>query len=237
MADEATAALRRAAASYHENPEFLKNWSGLAQLDVVARTAQQRAFVRGLGPVWPSLAGLDILDFGCGSARWLRWYLELGAEVARVHGVDVSDARFAEARAIHPGLDLRQIDGRTLPFADASFDLVSQWVCFMCVPSHAWRLELAAELRRVLRPGGYVFWWDTPRANPRLSDGAPLDPAAFFPGLAVHAQRVRLGGRPSDAFSPRLQPWLAPLLDWLTPGYSHIAARIGPALPLPPPAA
>jgi len=220
--------LRAATASYVGDASFRAVWGGLSRTDVVARAAQQRAFVACMGSTHADLSGLDILDFGCGDGRWLRWYVELGADPARAVGVDVSDLRFAEAAAKNPLVRLAQIDGERLPFADASFDLVTQWVCFMCVPDEAWRVRIGAELLRVLRPGGHVFWWDTPRANPQLGDGAAMDPRRYFPGLACDARRICLAGRPSDAVAAPARPLFGPLVDLLAPRPSHVAARLGP---------
>jgi SAM-dependent methyltransferase len=221
--------LRAQTESYVKDAAFRGRWGGLSVEDVLLRTAQQRAFVELLSPVWKDLAGLSILDVGCGAARWLRWYLELGAEAPRLRGVDVSDARFAEARALNPAIELQVIDGEHLPFDDGSFDLVTQWVCFMCIPTEAWRHRMAAEIRRVLRPGGHVFWWDTPQANTDLTDGRPMDPALFFAGLPIERRDVRARGLPSDAMRSGLLKRIAGrALDRAAPRSTHVAARIGP---------
>ncbi len=222
--------LRAQTAGYVGDAKFRGKWGGLSLEDVWLRTAQERAFVELLSPVWKDLAGLSILDVGCGAARWLRWYVELGAEPSRLEGVDVSDARFAEAREKNPAISLRVIDGERLPFDDASFDLVTQWVCFMCIPDEAWRHRMAAEIKRVLRPGGRVFWWDTPNANTDLTDGRPIDPGLFFAGLPIERRHVRARGLPSEALRKGLVRRIAgPALDRLANRSTHIAARIGPA--------
>jgi len=221
--------LRAQTDSYQKNAARLARWGGLSRDDVILRTAQERAFVELLAPIWKSLAGLSILDVGCGSGRWLRWYLELGADAESIEGVDVSDARFAEARGIHPTLSLRLIDGERLPFEDASFDLVTQWVCFMCIPDEAWRRRMAREILRVLRPGGYLFWWDKPRANTDLTDGRAIDPARFFPSLRVERRPIRARGLPSEALRwDWLRRRLGPALDRLAAPPTHLAARLGP---------
>jgi SAM-dependent methyltransferase len=221
--------LRAQTEKYHADGAFLARWNGLSLEDVHLRTAQQRAFVELLAPVWPNLKGLSILDVGCGSARWLRWYLELGAEADRLQGVDVSDLRFAEARRLNPGIRLTVIDGERLPFEDATFDLVTQWVCFMCIPNEAWRHRMAAEILRVLRTDGHVYWWDTPRANAALTDGRPLDPSMFFPALPMERREIRAGGLPSQSLrAGALRRVVGPVLDRLAPRPTHVAARIGP---------
>lgn len=220
---------RQALDRVHTDTAFLSRWGGLSREDVAYRNAYQGAVVDLLGGVWPHLAGRRVLDVGCGSGRWLRWFLEVGARPEDVTGVDVSDARFDEARAIHPGLRLEQTDGRRLPFEDGSFDLVTQFVCFMTMPDEATRRAVAAEMLRVLRPGGYVLWLDTPRSNTQLSDGKPMNPSAYFPGLAIRRLPVRPRPLPSQGLAWTPLRWtLGPVVDLLAVRPTHVAALLGP---------
>ncbi len=75
-----------------------------------------------------------------------------------VHGVDLSPrmlerAGRAAARAGFANIDLRQADARSLPFADASFDLVLNSYMLDLIPLADMPVVLA-EFRRVLGDGG-----------------------------------------------------------------------------------
>src|SRR5205085_1465488 len=76
------------------------------------------------------------------------------------HGVDLTDAAIETTRAhlaLH-GLssDLRRVDAETLPFDDASFDIVWSWG----VIHHSEHPErIIAEIRRVLRPRWIAGWF------------------------------------------------------------------------------
>ena len=78
---------------------------------------------------------------------------------------DISEDILDRARA-HYGsrIDLRLIDARTLPFPDASLDVVLIFEALYYVPDAA---AFVAECRRVLRPSGYVL---VASANKDLSD-------------------------------------------------------------------
>ena len=111
------------------------------------------AEVRMLGP---SVAGLRVLEVGCGAAQGSRWLRSQGAIVV---GLDVSGsmlgaARRADAVTESVPLDLVQASGDRLPFTDGHFDAV--------VSAHgafAFMADLPAaftEAGRVLRPGGLL---------------------------------------------------------------------------------
>ena len=97
-----------------------------------------------------------VLDFGCGRGAWtdmdlspfLRSLLTFKGEVARYVGCDVDEAVLE-----NPTLDEAFLieAGRPLPFGDASFDVIISDFVFEHVEDPA---QVAAELTRVLRPGG-----------------------------------------------------------------------------------
>jgi SAM-dependent methyltransferase len=100
------------------------------------------------------IAGLDVLEFGCGAAQWS---IALAARGARVVGLDLSVAQLRHAAA---GVPLVCGSGEATPFADASFDLVfcDHGALSFCDPNVA-----VAECARLLRDGGrLVFSQTTP---------------------------------------------------------------------------
>jgi SAM-dependent methyltransferase len=91
-------------------------------------------------------ADAEILDVGCGTA-WLADHFE------RYTGIDSSREAVEAAAARGRAVTLADADDR-LPFEDASFD----GVVLSDVLEHVARpATLAAEVRRLLRPGGRVY--------------------------------------------------------------------------------
>jgi SAM-dependent methyltransferase len=170
--------------------------------------------------------GARVLEVGCGPGR-------LSTRLARQHGLDVTGldldpAMIARARsnADHRwDADQRRPsfligDVASLPFPDASFDLVVSTLSM-----HHWADPAAgmAEIGRVLRPGGRALVWDfRPGARPHLFgprhahipdpadhiDGAPLEllgatpwrwPWRFSPTQRIELVRADTMHRPSGS--------------------------------------
>jgi SAM-dependent methyltransferase len=112
----------------------------------------------------PDLLKTDLFD-EVASRGIAPWLLASGAHVT---GIDVAPAIVAEAVARNPGLEAVVADVRSLPFADASFDVVFSGSTLDHFESAADIQTALGELRRVLRPGGtLILTLDNP-ANPLI---------------------------------------------------------------------
>jgi SAM-dependent methyltransferase len=131
--------------------------------------AEERLFLTALRKHgFRTLAGRKILDVGCGFGYWLRRYGEWGALPHDLHGVDILEERIQAARHHSlPGIDLRCCNAVNLDFGGASFDMVSMFLVLSLVPDEQTRMQVAAEVARVLRPGGIVLWYDFRYRPPR----------------------------------------------------------------------
>jgi SAM-dependent methyltransferase len=104
----------------------------------------------------PDVAGLDVLEAGCGVAYWSAWLARLGA---RPVALDVTPSQLEIARQLQVEhaleFPLVQANAEELPFDDASFDLVfSEYGASIWCDPHKW----IAEAARVLRPGGRLVY-------------------------------------------------------------------------------
>jgi 2-polyprenyl-3-methyl-5-hydroxy-6-metoxy-1,4-benzoquinol methylase len=96
--------------------------------------------------------GARVLDVGCGEGVFTAELSGAGAEVV---GIDVAEEPLRRARARHPELDLRLVDGEaawSLP--DAEFDVVWAGEVIEHVADTA---RWLSEVRRVLRPHGTLL--------------------------------------------------------------------------------
>lgn len=132
------------------------------------------------------LAGLKILDVGCGYGHFLGLCQGLGAAPSDLHGVDLLPERIEEARARHPDYDLTIGNGEELPYGNETFDLVLLFSVLSSILDLRVQANLAAEAKRVLRPGGAILWYDLRYdnpSNPHVRGLSRRDVEHLFPGL------------------------------------------------------
>ena len=113
-------------------------------------SAEGEKFINGLG----LKPGMKVLDVACGTGNLSLPAARLGASVT---GVDIAPNLLEQARAKAEaeGLNIQfdEGDAEALPYEDASFDAVVTMYGAMFAP----RPELvAAELKRVCKPGGII---------------------------------------------------------------------------------
>jgi ubiquinone/menaquinone biosynthesis C-methylase UbiE len=91
----------------------------------------------------------DVLEAGCGTGLILE---RLASFAARAEGFDLSPGMLEKARA--RGLTVREGSVTSIPYPDASFDVVCSFKVLAHVPDIRTAL---AEMARVTRPGGVVL--------------------------------------------------------------------------------
>jgi ubiquinone/menaquinone biosynthesis C-methylase UbiE len=155
--------------------------------------------------------GHDVLDVACGTGNATIPAAKAGA---RVTGLDFAPALLAIARERAADamveIDFTEGDAQELPFENASFDRIVSTFGHMFAPDHE---RTAAEMKRVLRPGGAiaVACW-TPEGSigrmfKTVAELVPPPPGSTPPLLWGTADHVReLLGEDAD-FEQREIEW------------------------------
>ena len=120
------AQIRSTYEGFAQNEEQLACWAPFAESERNVRAQQLLAFSRLMREAgFLDLAGLRILDLGCGSGRHLRHCVDMGASSRDLHGIELNSAALTLGRTLSPDLDIAQATGDTIDFPDATFDLVT----------------------------------------------------------------------------------------------------------------
>jgi SAM-dependent methyltransferase len=147
-------------------PELIQTEALMYADDLKARSEPQQYFGGGRRQAWGVLSKVEqygadvtsmrsILEFGCGSARVLRHFRYI--EALQLAGTDANPKPIEWAKKNLPGIEF-SCNGLQPPlsYSDEWFDLIYALSVFTHIPL-AWQRAWLDELRRVLRPGGYLF--------------------------------------------------------------------------------
>ncbi len=174
----------------------------------------------------PDVKGLSGLDIGCGEGHNTRL---LAGRCANVAAVDISDAFISHARqheAEAPrGIDYRVASAGNLPFQDASFDFAVAFMSLMDIPDTA---RVLAEVRRIIRPGGFFQFsiehpcFATPhRRNLRDSTGLSyaIEVGDYFRRLQGEVAEWTFGAAPAAVRQGlrrfKVPRFTRPISEWL----------------------
>ncbi|MEE2729339.1 MAG: class I SAM-dependent methyltransferase [Pseudomonadota bacterium] len=165
-----------------------------------------------------------VLEIGAGTGANLGYYT---AGVTEVVGIEPVAAMLQKAQTVVDSaahdfpVRLQVGDARELPFEDDSFDSVVACLVFCTIPDP----ELAAaEMRRVLKPGGKLVFYEhvassrskiqvwQQRINPlwrKLACGCEItrDTRSLFEAAGFHFEHIR------DFEHPKVPPLMAPIIS------------------------
>jgi demethylmenaquinone methyltransferase/2-methoxy-6-polyprenyl-1,4-benzoquinol methylase/phosphoethanolamine N-methyltransferase len=141
---------------------------------------------------------LDLLDVGCGTGNLLLFAQAQAGGRVRARGIDPSPWMLARARkkSERRGLAVEFTLGaiERIPFPDASMDRVFSTLMFHHLPGDLQEKGLS-EIRRVLRPGGFLL----------LMDFAAVRNPLFFVLFAVHFANRSLRRQMIRGLLPRVR--------------------------------
>jgi SAM-dependent methyltransferase len=173
-----------------------------------------------------------VLDAGCGRGELAGLVHEQRPDISWT-GVDLLEESIAAAQDSFPWARWVAGSADAIPLPDATYDAVVAEMLFSSLPTQALERGVARELERLLKPGGWLIWYDLRRNSPwnkavhginardlqLLFPGWPtkLTPMTLAPPLAR-----RLGGRGGRVYRALdAIPWLR----------SHLIGRLMRPLP------
>lgn len=137
-----------------------------------------------------------ILDVGCGRGFLLRTLLRWGAQPENLFGIDLLPEHIERAKNSLPrGVTLQVGNAIQLHYLNGSFDLVVQSTVFTSILDPVVKTEIAKEMLRVLKRGGFVVWYDFFVNNPWNREVRGVGKGEIyqlFPGCRYHCERLTL---------------------------------------------
>ena len=151
-----------------------------------------------------------ILDVGCGAGSELRNFVRYGAKPANLYGIDLLPDRIEAAKSISPNINFECGSAESLPYEKDYFDIVIQFTVFTSILDNNMKKNIAAEMVRVLKPGGLILWYDYHMNNPKNTDVRGVrkkEVYELFPDCDIHLKRVTLAPPVARVLAP--YSWLA----------------------------
>ena len=177
-----------------------------------------------------SLAGVDVLEVGCGNGSNLLEMLLLGAEPDHLVGNELLPARMEQARRMLPqSVRLVPGDASVLGFDERAFDVVYQSTVFSSILDDELQSRIARAMWRWARPGGGILWYDFVYNNPSNPDvrGVPISRIReLFPDGQLTVRRVTLAP-PISRRVCKLHPSLYQLFNYMPFLRTHVLCWIG----------
>lgn len=170
---------------------------------------------------------LQIMELGCGSGGVIKEFTRFGATPTHLSGVDLLIDRLTQASEELADCSWINANGQYLPFQAEFFDLLLQFTAFSSILDPVIKSDMAAEMLRVLKPGGGILWYDF-IWNPTNSQTRGIglkEIKSLFQGCEFSYMRITLAPPIARLLLPRsrgLADWLSSL-KWLN---SHLLVWI-----------
>ena len=169
------------------------SWQPAENFIIAERKAAAALELQRLGRF--PIAGDACLEIGYGKLGWLADLIGWGLCESDLHGIELDGSRGKIAQLALPYADLRIGDATSLPWPDSSFKIIVASTVFSSILDDEVQRLLAAELARVLAPGGAIVWYDMFRDNPRNKNVTGIGRSRIrelFPSLQVHTRSITL---------------------------------------------
>lgn len=173
------------------------------------------------------VGSVRFLDVGCGDGSLVQRVTRQWSDVEAI-GLDLLPDRIEAAQTAVPAGRFVVGSADELPFDDASFDAVAAITLFSSIPSAATEAAAAREIGRVLKPGGWLVWYDLRYdnpSNPAVHGVTKRRLGELFPGWERRLSTLTLVPPLARRLGP-LTPIAYPLLHAIPPLRSHLIGRL-----------
>lgn len=159
-----------------------------------------------------------VLEVGCGARGWLPDFETWGVLRSNLAGIELDEERVRTIRQLlsgssealeavpMAGADIRTGDAGCLPWEDGTFDAIVQSTVFSSILSEEQQKSVAGEILRVMKPDGFLLWYDFVYNNPANPNvrGVPLARIKqLFPDCDFLARSATL----APPIARRIVPW------------------------------
>ena len=188
---------------------------------------RDRALLALLSRSLPSSGG-RVLDVGCGDGGLAKVAREGGLQPVQWLGIDLDPEAVATAGDASPWATFVVGSADRVQQPDATFDVAVASTLFSSLPTDDLEAGVANEVHRLLRPGGWLIWYDLRYSNPRNPAVHGVSPARLrrlFPGWRTELRSMTLLPPVARRLGP-LVPVAYGVLELIPTLRSHLVGRL-----------
>jgi ubiquinone/menaquinone biosynthesis C-methylase UbiE len=128
--------------------------------------ATEASFIKAMYSVPLDRETSRVLDVGCGSGSDIPFLLRENMDPSHIFGIDIQEVRLGKARCTYPKCNFLLLDASKTDFPDDYFDLVTEFTMFATLAEEENCKNIAKEMIRVCRVGGYIVLTDVKMRKP-----------------------------------------------------------------------
>lgn len=162
--------------------------------DAFARYAEPekiKVYKELLTSYFPDISLIDFLEIGAGGGVNVQHFKNMGVKPEHITANELLDDRVEALQKNHA--DIKVVAGNALEMDEnKKFDLIFQSTVFTSILDDKVKRDLAQKMIRLLKPGGYILWYDFVYNNPNNKDvkGIPVaEIRKLFPGHKIMEKR------------------------------------------------
>jgi ubiquinone/menaquinone biosynthesis C-methylase UbiE len=194
---------------------------------------RERALIRLFRRLGRQPESMTVLEMGCGAGGNLAELIKFGFAPQNLSGLDLLKERLVSARRRLPSdVTLIQGDALTAALPSADYDVLYVSTVFSSILDGEFQDLLARRMWSLVKPGGFVLWYDFVYDNPKNPDvkGVTLRRIGkLFPQGTLRSQRVTLAP-PISRLVTRVHPELYTLLNAFPFLRTHVLCHIKKAI-------
>lgn len=201
---------------YQWRKKNITTWNQLTPLTLLMLQSRERKMIQYLNTTDLDLSQIQLLDIGCGNGNEMRRFVSYGANPSNCFGIDLVPERITEAKQISPNMNFICQNAQKTNFENCQFDLITQFTCFSSILDPTMKENIAKEMHRILKPGGYILWYDMGEKLVRehYRGISTSEIKQLFPNYRFTFEKITLNMRLSKILIA-IHPLLAGLLESL----------------------
>jgi len=184
VASEDLDRLKSVYAKLAETPAFGEDYSPFSRGRIYQVQSWERKFLSLLAKNDLTVfRGKKILDVGCGGGHLLRKFLDLGATLQDLNGIDLLSERIERARYLSPNINFEIGNAESLPYNDDFFDIACIFYVLSSIHDKQIQKNIVNEIWRVLKPNGLILFGDIRYTKPGRK--------GYYNAVAIGKSRLR----------------------------------------------